>query len=66
VEKDAKRAEVMFRLAADQGIGEAQYSVGYILYVQKGPEDDREAAKSLGEAAKQGGRWRSNIWRSCI
>jgi TPR repeat protein len=55
VQKDGKQAAYYYRLAAEKGNGDAQYSLG--LSYEKGSgvrKDNAEAVKWLKLAAKQG------------
>jgi uncharacterized protein len=55
VDKDVKRAVMWYKLAADQGLTDAQFRLGFLSEQGRGvPHDDAEAAKWYTMAAEHG------------
>jgi TPR repeat protein len=55
VSQDYEEAAKWYRLAADQGLSEAQYNLGHMLMDDQGPTQDRkQAVKWFRLAADQG------------
>ena len=54
VPKDEKKAFYWYTKAANQGLAEAQYSLGLITFLRGGKNDAKQAFKWFGKAAEQG------------
>lgn len=54
VEQDEKKGLELFRKAADQGVSEAQYNLGFIYLIEGAKPDYDKAFKLIEKAANQG------------